>query len=159
MLKTDLIAEPGKQEIIITHNFNEPRDLVFQVYTNPDLIQHWWRPRRLTTKVEQMDIRPGGPWRFVQHDSDGNEFAFHGVYHEVTRPERVISTFEYEGTPGHVLLKTVTFKEEDGKTKMIDTSVFQSVEDRDGMLKTGMEEGSSESMERFTELLVKVLQG
>jgi uncharacterized protein YndB with AHSA1/START domain len=71
----------------------------------------------------------------------------------------VISTFEYEGTPGHVLLETVTFKEEDGKTKMIDTSVFQSVEDRDGMLKTGMEEGSSESMERFTELLVKVVRG
>jgi uncharacterized protein YndB with AHSA1/START domain len=159
MLKTNLIAEPGKQEIIITHLFNAPRDMVFQVYTNPELIPQWWGPKRLTTRVEKMEIRPGGQWRFIQHDSDGKEYAFHGIYHEVTRPERVISTFEFEGIPSHVLLETVTFKEKDGKTEMVDTLVFQSVKDRDGMLQTGMEEGSSESMERFTELLAKVFEG
>lgn len=159
MFKTDLIAEPGKQETIITHNFNAPRDMVFKVYTNPELIPQWWGPKRLTTKVEQMDPRPGGQWRFVQHDSDGNEYAFHGVYHEVARPERVIYTFEFEGTPGHVVLETVTFKEVDGGIIMTDTSVFQSVEDRDEMLKTGMEDGASESMERFSELLANVLRG
>jgi len=159
MLKTNLTAEPGKQEIIIIHHFNAPRDMVFKAYTNPELIPHWWGPKRLTTKVEQMEPRPGGQWRFVQHDSEGNEYAFHGVYHEVARPERVIYTFEFEGTPGHVLMETVTFKEVDSKTMMRDISVFQSVEDRDEMLKTGMEEGASESMERFSELLSKVYAG
>ena len=102
-----------------------------------------------------MDVKPGGLWRFIQHDGNGNEYAFHGVYHEALHPKRLVSTFEFEGTPGHVLLETVVFEELNGKTKITDSSVFQSVEDRDEILRSGMEEGSSESMERFSTLLVK----
>jgi uncharacterized protein YndB with AHSA1/START domain len=155
MAKSNLVAEPGKQEIIITSIIDAPRDLVFKAYTDPNAIPQWWGPRDLTTVVDQMEVRPGGVWRFVHRDAGGNEYGFHGVYHDVVSPERIISTFEFEGMPGHVLLSTMIFEEQDGKTKLTDASVFQSVEDRDGMLQSGMEGGASESMDRLEELLAK----
>ena len=103
-----------------------------------------------------MEVRPGGQWRFVQHDPEGKEYAFHGVYHEIKQPERIITTFEWEGMPGHILMETIVFEDVGGKTNVTDASVFQSVEDRDGMVKTGMEEGSYESGERFAEVLIKM---
>jgi uncharacterized protein YndB with AHSA1/START domain len=152
---TRIIAEPGKQEVIITRVFDASRELVFQGYTDPASIPQWWGPERLTTVVKKMDVRPGGIWRFVQHDPDGNEYAFHGVYHEVLSPSRIVSTFEFEGTPGHVVLDTVTFETFEGKTKLTGRSVFQTVEDRDEMLKEGMIEGASETMDRLAVLLSK----
>jgi len=140
-------------ELTITRIFIAPRERVFQTNTDPNLVPQWWGSRDLTTTVDQMDVRPGGAWRFVQRDSEGNEYAFRGVYHAVTPPERLVYTFEFEGMPGHMLLETVTFEEIDGKTKVTDKSVFQTVEDRDGMLKAGMEAGSTETMDRFAELL------
>jgi uncharacterized protein YndB with AHSA1/START domain len=154
--RINLIAEPRKQEITIKHSFDAPRDLVFKAFTDPNLIPQWWGPRSLVTHIDRMDVRPGGDWRFVQRDAGGNEFAFHGIYHEVTPSERLVYTFEFEGMPGHILLETVTFEEQGGKTLMTDQSVFQSVADRDGMLSSGMEQGASESMERITELLAKI---
>lgn len=133
--------------------FDAPCELVWRVCTDPDRLPEWWGPRSLATTVDKMDVRPGGVWRFVQRDAAGNEYAFHGVYHEVTPPERLVYTFEFEGMPGHVLLETVTFEDQDGKTMLTDKSVFQTVEDRDGMLNTGMEEGAAETMDRLAELL------
>ncbi|MGA2503254.1 MAG: SRPBCC family protein [Anaerolineales bacterium] len=159
MNNTNVKVEPGKHEIIITHMFDAPRDLVFKLYTNPELIPQWWGPRRLTTMVDRMETRSGGQWRFVQHDQDGKEFAFQGVYHEIKEPERVVSTFEWEGMPGHVLMETIVFDDMNGRTRVTDSSVFQTVEDRDGMVKTGMEEGSYESGERFAEVLTKIREG
>lgn len=153
MATMNLIAEPGKQEIVITRVFDAPRELVFKASTDPKLISQWWGPRGFTTTVDKMDVRPGGIWRYVHRAPDGNEYAFHGVYHEIVPPERLVYTFEFEGMPGHVLLETVTFEELDGKTKMTDQSVFQTVEDRDGMLNSGMEEGAAESMDRLDEQL------
>src|SRR3954471_1251891 len=102
-----------------------------------------------------MEVAKGGVWRFVHRDADGNEYAFNGVYHDSVAPERLVYTFEFEGMPGHVFLETVTFEEQDGQTKLTDVSVFQSIEDRDGMLNTGMEAGSSESLDRFAALLAQ----
>ncbi|MGE5262954.1 MAG: SRPBCC family protein [Acidobacteriota bacterium] len=153
MPKTNLIAEPHKQEIVVTRVFDAPRARVFKTMTDPALIPDWWGPKYLTTTVEQMDVRPGGVWRFVQRDADGNTYAFHGVYHEVVPPERLVYTFEFEGTPGHVLLETVTFEEQNGQTKVTDQSIFQSVKDRDGMLQSGMEQGAAESEDRLAALL------
>jgi uncharacterized protein YndB with AHSA1/START domain len=102
-----------------------------------------------------MDLRPGGAWRFVQRDIDGSEYAFHGVYHEVLAPERVVSTFEFEGVPGHVVLDTVTFEDLGGKTRVTTRSMFQSVADRDAMVQSGMESGATESWERLAELLAR----
>ncbi len=159
MSNTNIKAEPGKHEVVITHMFDAARDQVFNLYTNPELIPQWWGPRRLTTKVERMETKPGGQWRFVQRDAEGKEFGFHGIYHEIKRPERVVSTFEFEGMPGHVLLETIIFEDVNGKTKVTDSSVFQSVEDRDGMVKSGMDEGSYEFGERFAEVLMKMREG
>lgn len=153
MTKLNLVAEPGKHEIVVTREFNAPRELVFKTFVDPTLIPQWWGPTRLTTTVDQMDLRMGGVWRYIQRDQDGNETAFRGVYHEILAPERLVFTFEWEGMPGHILLETATFTERDGKTILTDSSVFQSVADRDGMLNSGMEEGANESYQRLDTLL------
>jgi uncharacterized protein YndB with AHSA1/START domain len=146
---------PSDREIVITRIFDAPRDLVFKVVTDPNLIPQWWGPKRLTTTVDKMDVRPGGVWRFVQRDPDGNEFAFNGVYREIVPPKRDVHTFEFEGMPGHVILETSALEEHNGKTKLMVTDLFQTVEDRDGMFKSGMKEGATETMDRLEELLKK----
>lgn len=150
-----IVAEPGKQEIIFTRIFDAPRERVFKAYTDPALIPKWWGPKRYTTTVDKMDVRPGGIWRYVHRDAAGNEFGFHGVYHEVLSPERLVGTFEFEGMPGHVELDTAIFEELGGKTKLTGKAVYQSVEDRDAMLNSGMQEGLAETFDRLAELLAK----
>ncbi len=151
--RTEFIVEPGKHYVDIKRVFDAPRERVFKFVSNPRLIPRWWGPRELTTKVERMDFRRGGSWRFIQRDQQGKEYAFHGVYHDVVAPDRYIDTFEYEGMPGHVSMEINTFKEVDGRTEMTTRVVFMSVEDRDGMIATGMERGVRDSTDRFAELL------
>lgn len=156
MSRTRIVAEPGKQEIVLVHVFDAPRELVFATANDPELLSEWWGPSRLSTTVDRMDVRSGGSWRVVQRDADGNEFAFHGVHHEVTAPERVVRTFEFEGAPGHVSLETAVFATVAGKTELTTTSVYQSVEDRDAVLASGMEGGARETMDRLAALVAKV---
>lgn len=156
---TKITAEPGKQEFFIEREFDAPRELLFNAYTDPDLYAQWLGPRGLTTTFEKFEPRNGGSWRFVQKDPKGEVYAFHGVYHEVLSPERIIGTFEFEGLPetGHVSLETARFEELPGnRSKLVSQSVFRSVADRDGMLQSGMEEGVNDSYERLDELLVKM---
>jgi uncharacterized protein YndB with AHSA1/START domain len=156
MTETHFTVEPGKHAITITRVFDAPRELVYKAFTDPQLLPQWWGPRRYTTTVDRMEVRPGGIWRYIQCDSAGNEFAFHGVYHDAIAPERLVYTFEFEGMPGHISLETVILEEQGSKTLVTDRTVFQSVEDRDGMYQSGMKEGASESMDRVAELLVRV---
>jgi uncharacterized protein YndB with AHSA1/START domain len=149
---TEVLVEPGKQGIVMSRTFDAPRELVYRAYTDPDLIPRWWGPRYLTTTVASLDARAGGTWRFLQRDPDGNEYGFHGVFHDVT-PERIVQTFEFEGMPGHVALDTAVLEDVDGRTKVTVISVFQSIEDRDGMVESGMESGARETWERLEELL------
>ena len=154
-----ITAEPGKQEIIVTREFDAPRELIFKAFTDPKLYVQWLGPRRLTMTLETFEPRSGGQWRYIQKDQSGNEYAFHGVNHEVTPPERIIGTFEYEGLPekGHVILEAAKFEAlPDNRTKLTSQSVFLSVEDRDGMLMSGMEEGVNDSYDRLDELLEKL---
>ena len=154
--QTNVSAEPGKQEIVITREFDAPRELVFKAVTDPNLIRQWWGPRYLSTEVDKMDVRPGGQWRYINRDAEGNAYAFHGVYHEILAPERVIDTFEFEGLPetGHVTLETMKFEAlPGGRTRLTVQSVFQSVADRDGMLQGGMESGVNDTYDRLEELL------
>ena len=150
-----VVADPGTQEIVVTRSFDAPRELVFKAFTDPDAVRQWWGLNSTETVVDRLEARPGGQWRFLERDGDGNEFGFHGVYHDLEAPERIVYTFEFEGMPGHVLLETITFEERDGRTYMTDSSVFQSVADRDGMLQSGMESGAAESMDRLDEYLAK----
>ena len=157
--KTTITAEPGKQEILVTREFDAPRELVFKAFTDSTLIPQWWGPRSLSTEVDTIEVRPGGQWRFINRDAEGKEYAFHGVYHEILSPERIIDTFEFEGLPetGHVTLETMRLEELPGRrTRLIVQSVFQSVADRDGMLQSGMEEGLDDTYDRLAELLKKM---
>ncbi len=154
-----MIAEPGKPEIIETSVFDAPRELVYKTMMDPKLVPRWWGPRNLTTTVDKMDMRPGGVWRYVQRDADGNEYAFNGVYREIAPPERFVGTFNYEAMPGHESVGTTIFEEQDGKTKVTSKTVFQSVEDRDSMIQSGMETGARETMDRLAELLDEIQTG
>src|SRR5205809_3798266 len=151
---TSKLSLPSDREIVGSRIMDAPPELVFKAYTDPDLIPRWWGPRRYATTVDKMDLRPGGVWRFVHRAADGGEYAFNGVYREIVPPKRLVYTFNYEGAPGHEAVETVTFEEaEGGKTRMTDHLLFESREERDGMLNSGMEEGGAESIERLAELL------
>ena len=152
---TTITAEPGKQELFVTREFDAPRELVFKAHTDPKLFAQWIGPRGLNTSLETFEPVSGGRWHFVQKDQDGNEFGFHGVFHEVS-PERVIQTFEFDGLPesGHVVLETIRLEDlPNGRTRLTTQSVYQSVADRDGMIQSGMEHGIKEGYERLDEIL------
>jgi len=150
---TTTLTMPSDREILITRVFEAPRRLVFEAITKPEHMAHWWGPRNMTMLTCEMDLRPGGAWRFVLRGPDGNDYGFRGVYREITPPERLVQTFEFEGMPGHVSLETATLEEQDGKTKLTVTCLYQSVEDRDGHYNSGMEAGMRESHDRLAELL------
>jgi uncharacterized protein YndB with AHSA1/START domain len=146
--KTSLVAEPGKQEVIITRLFDAPREKLFRAYTDPTLIPKYWA----NTIVDKMEVRPGGIWRYLSHDAKGNEYACFGVFHQIKSPERLVYTFESEGS-GHVMLQTITLEDRNGMCMLTQQSVYQSVEDRDGILKYGMEQGAKAGFNRLAELL------
>jgi len=153
MAQAQIIAEPGIPQIVITREFDAPRDLLFRAHTDPELLARWLGPRRLSMIIDHFDARAGGTWRYIHRDTDGNEYGFHGVFHGTPSPDGIVQTFEFEGMPGHVSLQTIAFEEHDGKTLLRQNVVFQSVADRDGMLESGMAEGVNDSMERLDELI------
>ncbi len=155
MAETTTLRTPSDREIVTERVFDAPRSRVFAAYTDPELIPQWWGPRRMTTIVDQMDVRPGGVWRFLHRDSSGDEHGFRGTYREVTPPERLVQTFEWEGMPGHVVVETVMFEDLGERTKVTTTSLFHTPEERDGMLASGMESGLTESHDRLAELLAR----
>jgi uncharacterized protein YndB with AHSA1/START domain len=152
---TTVLSTPSDREIVSERIFDAPRVRVFAAYTDPDLIPHWWGPRRMTTIVDQMDVRAGGAWRFIMREPNGEETGFRGTYREVTPPEEIVQTFEWEGMPGHVIVETATFEDLGGRTKVTTTSLFHTTEERDGMLASGMERGLTETHDRLAELLAK----
>ena len=158
--QTTIKAEPGKQEVFITREFDAPRELVFKAFTDPKLVAQWLGPRELKLRIEKFEPKSGGSYRYIHTDPGGNEYGFHGVVHDVTAPERVIQTFEFEGLPetGHVVLETAKFEILPGnRTRLTVQSVFQSVADRDGMVMSGMERGVVDSHNRLDELFEKGL--
>ena len=153
---TATITTPSDREIHVERIFEAPRDRVFAVYTDPALIPEWWGPRGTTTIVDKMDVRSGGDWRFRAQDSDGSETAFRGTYREVSPPDRIVQTFEWEGMPGHICVETATFEDLGDRTKVVTTSLFHTTEERDGMLNSGMESGMNETYARLDELLERL---
>src|SRR5688572_6949489 len=153
--KTVVTAEPGKQELFITREFDAPRELVFKAHVDPDLYVQWLGPKDLTMTIEKWEPAAGGSYRYT-HERDGHKYAFFGVNHEVLEPERIIGTFEFDGLPerGHVILGTLKFEElPNGRSRIVSQSVFQSVADRDGMIRSGMERGVTEGYEKLDALL------
>lgn len=156
--KTVVTAEPGKQEVLIVREFDAPRELVFKAHTDPKLYSQWLGPRGYEMVLETFEPRSGGRYRYIHKDQDGNEYGFHGVFHEISE-ELMIQTFEFEGLPekGHVTLDTMKLESLPGnRTRVTIQSLFQSVSDRDGMVQSGMERGMREGYERLDELLEKI---
>jgi len=156
--KLTVTAEPGKQEVIITREFDAPRELVFKAHTDPNLYVQWLGPRGYEMVLDTFEPYSGGRYRYIHKDQNGNEFAFHGVFHEMSE-ERMIQTFEFEGLPepGHVTLDTMRLESLPGnRTRVTVQSLFQSVSDRDGMVRSGMEHGMREGYERLDEVLSKL---
>lgn len=156
--KTLVTAEPGKQELFITREFDAPRDLVFKAHIDPKLYVQWLGPHGYEMVLEQFEPHSGGGYRYIHKDKEGNEFVFYGAFHEMT-PERMIQTFEFGGYPGHVSMDTATLEELPGnRTRITIHSVFQSVADRDGMVQAGMERGVTDGYERLDEILETMAQ-
>jgi len=155
MSESTKVFTRSDREIVSERIFDAPRERVFATFTDPELIPRWWGPRSQTTTVDVMDVRPGGSWRFVCRDADGSETAFRGTFREITPPERIVQTFEWEGMPGHVAVETAIFEDlGDDRTKVTGISLFHTQEERDGMVASGMETGLAESHDRLDELLI-----
>jgi uncharacterized protein YndB with AHSA1/START domain len=151
--KVTVTAEPGKQELFITREFDAPRELVFKAHTDPNLYVQWLGPHGYEMILETFEPVSGGKYRYIHKDKDGNAFGFHGTFHEMS-VERMVQTFEFEGYPGHVSLDSMSLEELPGnRTRVTIHSIFQSVEDRDGMIQSGMERGVSEGYERLDGIL------
>ena len=154
---TTVVTTPAPTEIVTERIFDASRELVFETYTNPKYIPEFWGPRNTTTVVDKMDVRKGGQWRFIHDPGTDRETAFRGEYLEVTPPESITQTFEWEGLPGHIITETTSFEDlGDGRTKLHTLSVFDSVDDRDGMIASGMESGQRDLHDRFAELLARL---
>ena len=138
------VTTPTDRTIHIERIFDAPRERVWKAITDPTLVAQWWgRGNKLV--IEKFEPQRGGHWRFVEHSSDGTH-GFEGRYREVTPPERIVQTFEWDGMPGHVIVETMVLEDlGDGRTKLVNTSLFHTTEERDGMLQSGMEGGLNES--------------
>ncbi len=142
---------PGEQCISFSREFEAPATLVFEAHTDPALIAQWTGPRGTQLTMREFDPRTGGCWSYVITGS--GDWGFHGSFHEVTAPSRIVQTFEFEGEPGHPTLEVLTFTDiGDGRSRIDGLSVFLTVEDRDAML-SGMDSGMDENFERLDELL------
>ena len=152
---TSTVTTPSDREIRVERVFNAPRERVWRAFTDPELIAQWWgRGNKLV--IERMEVERGGHWRYVEHGVDGVH-GFEGRYREVTPPERLVQTFEWDGMPGYVAITTVTFEDlGDGRTKVSSTSLFHTTEERDGMLSSGMEQGLNQSYAVLDGLLAKM---
>ncbi|HEY6078639.1 MAG TPA: SRPBCC family protein [Polyangiaceae bacterium] len=149
-----LLSTPSDRQIRVERIFNAPRERVWQALTNPQLVAQWWgRGNQLV--IERMEVERGGHWRFVEHAPEGAQ-GFEGRYREVKPPERVVQTFEWDGMPGHVIVETVTLEDlGDGRTRLVNVSLFHTTEERDGMLSSGMEQGMAESYAALDRLLLR----
>ena len=155
--KTVVTAEPNKQELFITREFDAPRDMVFKAHTDPALYAQWVGPNDLTMTVQKLEAVDGGTFEFT-HRRGEHSYRFFGSYHEVLAPERIVGTFEFDGLPerGHVIMgKTIFEALPNDRCRLTHQSVFFSVADRDGMVQSGMERGVVQGYEKLDELLAK----
>ncbi|MCP3165035.1 SRPBCC family protein [Myxococcus qinghaiensis] len=149
-----VVTQPSDREIRAERIFNASRERVWRAMTDPKQVAQWWgRGNKLV--VEKLEVERGGHWRFVEHAEDGAH-GFEGRFREVTPPERLVQTFEWDGMPGYTILNTTTLEDlGDGRTKLVATSLFYTTEERDGMASSGMEGGLNESYRALDALLAR----
>ena len=155
---TAAVSTPSEREIRLERIFDAPRERVWRAMTDPALVSQWWgRGNELV--IERMEVKRGGHWRFVEHAADGVH-GFEGRYREVSPPERIVQTFEWDGMPGYVAVETMTLEDlGDDRTKLVSVSLFHTTEERDGMLHSGMEQGANQSYQALDRLLSAMASG
>jgi len=152
--ETEIIVDPDVPMVRIIREFDAPPDRVFRAHTDAELVRQWLGPRRHEMIIDHWDCRTGGSYRYV-HASDGNEFGFHGCFHDVA-PNRIVQTFTFEGFPEQVALETLVLEDlGGGRTRLVAQSLVDSFEARDGFVASGMEGGVREGYERLDELLAR----
>ena len=151
--ETEIAVDPDVPLVRITREFDAPVAKLFRAHTDPDLVSRWLGPRDLEMRVEHYDCRTGGSYRYI-HSRDGEEYAFHGSFHEVRPGELIVQTFTYEGMPDGVALERMVFEDlGEGRTRITGTSLVDSFATRDAILASGMDHGAREGYERLDELL------
>jgi uncharacterized protein YndB with AHSA1/START domain len=147
-----VVTLPTDTHILITRDFDAPRELVYRAWTTPELIRRWWSGERGTVTSAEVDLRVGGRWRYVMTANAGFEVAFHGEYQEIVPGERIVATEVYEGMPEASALTTTTFSESEGRTTLTLLVQHQSREYRDAHINSGMEGGMQESMAKLEDV-------
>jgi uncharacterized protein YndB with AHSA1/START domain len=150
------VTLPTDERILITREFDAPKDLVYRAWTEPGLIELWWGGESGEVTTAEIDLRIGGAWRCVMVLDDGSEAAFRGEYREVVPNERIVSTEVYEGVPGAQALNTVTFEEREGRTILRVLVEHASKEARDAHLASGMETGMQEGMDQLESVVLSL---
>jgi len=146
------VTLPADTQILITREFNAPRHLVYRAWTTPELVKRWWAGDRGEVTIAEIDLRPGGSWRYVMIANGGFEVAFHGEYTEIVPDERIVSTEIFEGMPDAASVSTATFTETDGRTTLTILVQHTSKEHRDIHVNSGMEGGLQEALDHLEQV-------
>ena len=151
------VTTPSEQEIRMTRLFDAPRRLVFEAMTKPEHVRQWWGRlgEGYSVPVCEIDLRPGGAWRFVSRHPQG-EAAFHGEYREIAPPSRLVFTEIFEAFPDSVSVVTAEFAEEGTKTRLTATVRYPSLEVRDAVIASGMARGAAISYDRLEDLVAEL---
>src|ERR1700678_826338 len=147
-----MLTTPSDREIVLTRVFDAPRRLVFEAWTKPEHLLHWFGPHSCPIVECKVDLRVGGAWRFILRGPDGKSLGMHGVYREIAPHERLVSTESFDDYPGESL-NTLTFSEKGGKTTVTTRVLYESQEIRDAVIRSGMERGAGETFDRLSEHL------
>lgn len=154
MNETTITAQPGTPFIDVVREFDATPAQVYRAWTDPDLIPRWLGPDGVTVELIEYDAAPGGRYRYVHRDADG-EYSFRGVFHTVVAGKQIVQTFQYDAWPDDVSLEMLTFEDLGGRTRVRTHSVFPSVWSRDQMIASGMEHGVRDSMARLEKVLAR----
>jgi uncharacterized protein YndB with AHSA1/START domain len=154
--RTATVTLPTDEQILITREFDAPRDLVYKAWTTPELVRRWWSANRGEVTTCEIDLRVGGTWRYVMVADGGVEVAFHGEYREIVPNERIVSTEVFEGMPDAEALNTLTLAEADGRTTLTLLVQHESKEHRDAHINSGMEDGLQDALDLLEQVAVSL---
>jgi uncharacterized protein YndB with AHSA1/START domain len=150
------VTLPADDQILITREFDAPKELVYKAWTTPELVRRWWSAKRGEVTVAEIDLRVGGTWRYVMIADGGFEVAFHGEYREIVPNERLVSTEVYEGMPDAEALDTLTLSESEGRTTMTILVQHATKEHRDAHIESGMEDGMQDALDLLEQVAVSL---
>lgn len=153
---TATVTLPTDEQILITREFDAPKDLVYEAWTTPEPVKRWWTANRGEATIAEIDLQVGGVWRYVMVADGGFEVGFHGEYREIVPNERIVSTEVYEGMPDGEALNTVTFTEVDGRTTLTILVQHTSKEHRDAHIDSGMEAGMQDAMDLLEQIVISL---